>query len=318
VLSKCDQFFWPPGPGQPGRPDPITYDPIADAARPIVRKYLDNPRISRHFYIIEPVAGLVGLGAETMCSCLFEPLKQLSEVEPPLLVRRVRDAGRFAREEFDDTPVEPAVRRLLVEQLGPWGIFLACMYLREDKSEAQVRQKLLERSGIAKLRQLIMNHFGNRAALIKLDRGLEEVSSAVHYCRLTAVEARKEAAPEVDQIASTVEDIRTQVHGFAELMVLAAHYNGNLSFQPDWQCDLLAVTGENGVSVAARLRQPDDASPQTLAAAAHTQIEAWARRCADPTLDEATSRAARTLVLSYERLARRIKSAQSLLESAGM
>jgi hypothetical protein len=317
VLSRSDEF-WPPGPGVPGRPDPLTYDPMRDAARPIAQSFLEDPRIGRHFYVIEPIAGLLAEGAQTMSSDMFDSLAVLSELEPRLLVRRVRDAGLFAREEFSDVPVPPAHRERLVRELGLWGTFLACRYLRDGLTETQVRQQLVSDSGVARLRHLIANHFGNRATLIKLDRGLNEIAAAVDRCRAAARLGRRLPANEVGDVAAAVEDMRGGIHSFAELKVLAAHYNHALNFQPGWEADLLAVTGEKGVTIPARLGMTDAASVDALLATVEARVQAWARRDGDRALDDATRAAAHTLVLSYERLARRVTSAREILKVTGL
>jgi hypothetical protein len=135
---------------------------------------------------------------------------------------------------------------------------------------------------------------------------------------MTVVASRHQVPLQVSDVASTISDMRAQIHGFAELSVLAAHYNGELCFPESWKADLLTVTGEHGRSVAARLGQPEDASLHVLSVGVNAGIGRWVQRAADPMLDDKTKQAARTLVLSYERLALQIELAIASLKTTGL
>jgi hypothetical protein len=187
-----------------------------------------------------------------------------------------------------------------------------------DMSESEVREKLLEHSGVPRLRKMVAEHFGNRATLIKLDQALGEVSLAVGRCRRAALQSRRLPASEVSDVAAKVEQLRSNIHSFAELAVLSAVYRGSLSFPPDWVAELLTVTGENGTTCAARLGLSEDAALRVLTRRADERIGVWARRCADDLLDEPIRRAAQTIMASYERLADRIRSARQLLDANGL
>ncbi|WP_462203473.1 hypothetical protein [Frankia sp. CcWB3] len=78
VLSRCDERYWPPGPGLPGSPTPWAYDPMADGARQVVDRLMRDPVVQRHFYTIVPVAGIVASGAQTASSELFNVFADLN------------------------------------------------------------------------------------------------------------------------------------------------------------------------------------------------------------------------------------------------
>jgi len=307
VLNRCDQY-WPPGRDLPGNPDPLTYDPMAAASK-IAERYMAEPRTRRLFFTIVPVAGLVGIGARTLTAKEFGWLDDLRTVEPTILVRWLRDIARFAAtEHVPGIPLPVAMRSQLTKRLGGWGIHLACSYLREDLGEEEVRERLVADSGVPRLRELIAGHFGNRTSVIKLDHGIRDVTAAINNCRLAIQQAGEQVPEAVDVIADRIQELRlSQYDAAADLSVLSAVYNQELTLREDEIAEILAVTGEYGRTWAARLGLPEDTPLPELGAAAERLAAKWVHRELDPTLNRATLGAARTVRRSYERIAERIK-----------
>lgn len=310
VLSRCDQY-WPPGRDLPGSPDPMTYDPMA-AADKIAERYLAEPGIRRLLFTVVPVAGLVGIGARLITDEEFCWLDDLSKVEPDLLVRRLRDVAWFATaEQLPGVSLPVAMRQRLVCLLGGWGTHLACGYLRDRLGVEEIRDRLVADSGVARLHGLIASHFGNRASIIKLDHGIQDATVAIGRCRLKIQQVGGQVPKAVGIVAERLEALRISESGrTAELSVLSALYNAELTLRKDERAELLAVTGEYGTTFAASLGLPEDTSLPDLAAAAKRLAEKWAYKEQDPTLDRATLRATRTIRQSYERIAYQTGQAQ--------
>lgn len=313
VLSRCDEY-WPPQPDLPGDHDPMTYDPMA-AAGQIAARLGCRPALARMFFAIVPVAGLVAEGAQTLPAEAFDVLADLAAVDPKRLVPRLGDAAFFAtRESLPGIPVPVRQRRDLIERLGAWGIHLACGYLRDGLGEAEVRERLLADSGVERLRTLIVDHFGNRASLIKMDGGLRDLETAIVRLRRDARQAGHPVPTEIDALAGRVEDLRSNDHSFAELSVLSALYAQELDLSSAEREELLRVTGEYGQEPTSRLGLDPAASAADQLAVATARIRWWAARGADPLLDRETVRAARTVLRGYERLAHGTASPRSLGE----
>lgn len=315
VLSRCDQY-WPPSRDDPGNPDPVTYDPMAKA-QAIADRHLGEPGIGSLFYTILPVAGIVGIGAQLMTTREFDLLGELSTAEPTILARAIGDVGQFATAAEPRGIALPAAERArLIARLGGWGTFLACRYLRDQLAEDEIRDRLVAHSGVARLRDLIIRHFGNRSAIIKLDRGFQDAAAEIGRCRLAVRLADRPEPPALSDIAARVERLAQTEHGAAEVAALSAHYRGELRLTADQVCDLLTVTGERGTSWAARLGMPEDTPPAELAAVAERHAGAWSAVLLDPTLDRATRSAGRTIRRSYERLRQRIAEHARMTEEA--
>ncbi|MEU6380431.1 dynamin family protein [Streptomyces sp. NPDC046909] len=306
VLSRVDQL-WPPGPDLPGDPDPLTWDPMAESEK-IIERYLERPEVRSLFFTIVPVSGLLGEGARLLEAEEIDHLDDLRKTEPPILVRRLRDAGRFARAEALPGVALPAARRrALVDRLGIWGIHLACGLLRDGADEERLRQGLVEASGVSRLRDMIGRHFGNRYTLIKLDHGLRRAEGALARLRLDSANAGHAVPALAATVAAELERLRARVSGFAELDVLAAHYRGELRLSQDETAQLRRITGEDGTSLPSRLGLPAGATPQELRTAALAAVHAWSFREQDPTLDRASVQAVRAVRRSCERLLHRVQ-----------
>ncbi|MFJ8013888.1 dynamin family protein [Streptomyces sp. NPDC096339] len=308
VLSRCDQQ-WPPGPDLPGDNDPLTWDPMAESAR-IAEGLMGRPEVRGLFFAMVPVAGLLGLGAQTLTSDELDHLTDLARVEPRRLTRRLADAGRFgSAEQVRDVDLPAAHRLALVQRLGVWGIHLACGLLRDGAGEEELRARLVEVSGVRGLRDLIVRHFGNRATLIKLGQGLQRAGREVAIMRRDALRGGTPPHRSLGETAGRLERLRDRTPGFAELEVLEAHYRGELALAPAEIEQLLRITGEYGTDTAARLGLPADAPREALAEAALAGVRRWATREVDPGLDRASQRAAGCVRRGYEHLLDRVGAA---------
>jgi hypothetical protein len=307
VLSKCDDY-WPPDQDQLDAADPLIYHPLRDGARRVTEELQKDPNLSRLFYTIIPVAARVAVGAATVDADQLGWLETLARQEPRRLASRLSDQGAFARDDTLGLPL--AQRMLLLDRLGPWGIHLACGAIRDGLSETALREHLRAESGVTHLQDVIVRHFGNRAALIK-------VSQAVRSARRELSDFRQRQPHVSEEIGRRVEALERSEHGFAELTALSAHYRGALTdFRPDEIDQLLEVTGERGPDCASRLGLSPDVSLRLMTETALERIRYWTRRINDPRLERDSQHAARTLLRGYEQIAHRIRLAMAHLEMA--
>jgi hypothetical protein len=308
VLSRADEF-WPPGPDLPGDPEPAGYDPMAAAAR-IAGRYLRDPEVRRLFYTIIPVAGKVGIGAHQLTAEVLSWLDDLaaSTGTDARLADALENTWQFATAgQLPHVRLPAAARARLIGLLGGWGTFLACQYRRQGCRPDEVRDRLEAASGVTALRELIVSHFGNRAAVIKLDHGIQDATAAIGQSRLRRQLEGRQAPPEIGVIADRIEQLRLGGHGVAELAVLADHYNGQLALSESEVADLLAITGEFGTTHAARLGLREAATRAQMRAACARLTDTWARREQDPALDAPVREAAHVMVRGYEQIFRALK-----------
>jgi hypothetical protein len=304
VLSRCDQY-WMSAFDAPAA-ELAQRNPLDDGRR-ICDRLQRMPQVSRLFYALMPVCGLLASGAVALTAGDFATLRALATLPPALLARCLGDVEIFTTAEDDDLPVPAAARERVVGLLSAYGVWVATTRLRDGAAEPEIREALLDRSGVRDLRALLLAHFGNRSGVIKADGILRDLDGAVTAAR------RDGTTTALDHIADVVQSFRTEEQAFAELDVLAAHYRRELALRPEEADEILAVTGERGTSAPARLGKPPATPAPELAEAARSRARLWRRRAASPVEDGARRRAMRTIVRSYDMLAEEIDEAAAFL-----
>jgi len=311
VLSRCDQWYWPPA-DSPGA-DPLAHDPLAQA-RAIAARRMADPEVRRMFFRILPVAALVSAGALALDDERLSWLDELGRVEPGRLAATLSDANWFAKaERVDAVGLPRAARATLIASLGAWGTLRAALYRRDEVSVAELRERLDVDSGVSDVRRTLVEHFGNRAAALKLDQALRDISNRITAARMEAVRSRSALAPVVGTVAGILEQIRLSDSELPEIAVLEDYYTDRLDLSETDIAEILRVTGEYGRSVTARLGEPDGTPLTALIKLADDRAGAWANRAEVLGLDGATAAAARQIATSYGLLSQRVQTAHRLL-----
>ena len=313
VLSRCDQWYWPATTGG----DPLEHDPLAEG-RKIVERRLAEPEVSRMFFRIHPVAALASAGARALTEDEIGWLDELVKVEPRRLATALSDANWFARAEtIGGVTLPKEARRALVTRLGAWGTLKVTLYLRGKTPLDELRQRMDVDSGVADVRRTLLDHFGNRSAVLKLDQALRDISGHIDRLRMSAVSVasgRTPLPPVTREVAGIVEKVRLSSTELPELALLEDHYRGRLQLDESDLAEVLQVTGERGRSVAARLGLPGGTPLPALIARADERAGAWANRAEVLGLDGTAATAAAQIAVSYGLLAARVRQASRLLD----
>lgn len=284
----------------------------SDDDRPIqkghqIAQRLQSEYLRGVFYTTLPVCGLLAFGSQTLTSEEFDTLTQLAKMPAERLRSLIKNAKRFSQKEYPEKPEIPpaAKRKLVLDRLGQYGTWLAADLIRSGTSDRELLgRELFQQSGAAELLDLIKSHFGNRAFLIKLSLGLQQIKAA---CFMEQQRLESSERQIVADIAGEFEKLEVQEHAFHELTVLGNYYQGELSFSEDEVRQLLAVTSENGTSLKARLGLSENATSLEMRRVAQQQIEYWSQRANDyMSADSQTIEAASVIAHSYEQILHQI------------
>lgn len=229
------------------------------------------------FHAIVPVAGILGEAAALACDDDFVMLRELTSLKPSALASALT-AGAPSRmfASRPDFPLATKTRERLVKTFSPWGVYTAVQIARDCESIPEVRRLLDQRSGVAGLRDLVGNHFGQRAGTVRVRDALTELTYANRLLRLRL------PAGSVDHLTLVAvgRDLERfeQAHAvmFWQLGVLGEYYRNEMTLGEDQIDDLLRLTGECGGCLPARLGLPPGASSQQLRAAAAAAARRWA------------------------------------------
>jgi len=309
VLSRCDQYW----PADKDGADLLTYDPLA-VARRIVGRYLGRPETRRMFFRILPVAALAAAGTAALDEERLGWLDELGTLEPEQLAEVLSDANRFARaDQVAGLRLPREARAALIAGIGAWGTMKAALFRRDGVGPEELRQLMQEHSGVTEVRRTLVEHFGNRSALLKLDQALRDISDRIYQLRRDAASSESDVPEVVDTVAGILEQIRLDEADLPALGVLEDYYHDRLDLDQKEVDEILRVSGEQGRSVTARLGLPDDTPLPELIEAADARASDWINRGEVWGLDGATAAATRQIGLGYARLSARISKAYRLL-----
>lgn len=314
VLSRCDES-WSRWAAEDADIDPVDYDPLERVARPRIDRYLANePDIAQLFHTVVPVAGLVAAGAQMLTAEQFQWLGVLADARPERWVDWFESAARFISPQMDEVPLPLAARKQLMGMLGPWGMVLACGYIRAGCKNCEVVEQMVDRSGIADVRELVRGHFAHQAYVVKLDEILQNLNRfLVQLDREDRVRGGGRAGDN-RKIADALTDIRDREPGFTEMEIRRDLFHGRLMLSSADAARLSRLLGGAGESCAQRLgvheREP---SLPLLVALAHEEVRYWRHWSGAGVANAATRSAVDTLIRTAEDVLYRVTSAQSLL-----
>jgi predicted GTPase len=266
-------------------------DAMESAAR-IAQRYSTEPKVRRVCQAVTPVAGLLAQAGETLTEDEFHALQKLAAAPPADADRLMLTADRFLNAE---TAVEltPLERQHLAGRFGLFGVRLAVDLLRRGtvKDSPGLARALVERSGIAELRNILRDHFGARRDLLKARSALLAVEST----------ARAHPRPGSEKLDAEVERILSGAHELAELHLLQAMRSGAVQFRDDDETSA-AERLLTGATPAERAGLPADARPDAVRAGLAEAVTRWQRRAESPMTSREVADAARILVRTGEGL----------------
>ena len=304
VLTKADAYWDAESPDE---------DPLATGLA-ITNRLKAEPGVERIFFDVLPVCGLLASGAATLGAEDTEALTALAGLAPGELARRMKSAKRFVTTPYDDIPVAPEQRTGLMNRLDLYGIWLASALIRDGvTAPRELQDELIRRSGLDAVRDLLLSHYGSRAALIK-------VSGAVNHsralCSRAAQQSHGSAAAAAAAAAGRLEAFEVDEHGVAELVLLRQFYRDEaaLGLSAAEGEELLTVCGERGGSCFRRLEADEQTPLPDMVTKAQVRVAYWDRRADQFGLASDTLHAARQIRRSYEVIAYHVETAQQHLE----
>lgn len=291
VFTRTD-MFWDPA----GNPE---LKPLAAVAE-VVKGYKENSRLKTVLYDILPVAAKLVESAAELAPEAWDILKRLSRVEAEVLLDYLADASSFATEETDELPASPAERRQVLDLLTQYGVYTVIEAIRRGVGKEELAAHLYEESGIARVRDVLLRHFGNRSYLIKLNYVLTRLTRSCNILRHQDPESAV-VRKICESILEEIEQVRMDEPVFRELEVLRAFYNGEFVFSDDRDSRLLLqITGEYGSSCATRLGMPEDTPLTQLRDTALALAGHWNDLANDFAVPRKVSDAAKVLGRSCE------------------
>ncbi len=244
-----------------------------EVAERVGRRYQADPRLRRLCPVIVPVAGLLGFAGQSLREPEFRTLTTLAAAPRPEC-----DALLLTADRFISRPSTIAITELerahLLARLGLFGVRLSVELIRrgETGSATALSAELTRRSGLNRLRTVLLRQFTDRAKVLKAHSALVSLEAI-----LRAGGCRQPAA-----LRAAAEQITASAHAFEEIRLLDQLRAGALQVPADRVEELDRLLGGAGHDPASRLGLEQDPPSTAIAEAALASLDRWQRLAEHP------------------------------------
>jgi len=267
-------------------------DAMESAGR-IAERYRADESVHTLCATVVPMAGLLAETGLTLRESEASSLREVASTPPEELEMMLLSAEQFCDLHASHLTVE--IRRGLLDRLGMYGMRVAVQEVRGGATTAAtLGPRLVERSGLNQLSQVIAEHFLPRARVL-------QARSALVAIRALARRLRATDPSRGDYVDREAERIEAGAVDFARIRAAHVLASGGIRVNDSERAELermlLAPTAEAALGLAG------PAGAQELASAALQAIGRWRGRSSDPLADpplvEVCEAAARTAEAVY-------------------
>lgn len=296
VLSKVDQN-WQFG-------DERSVIEVSDAANR--RTLSSRSDVSKALFRILSVSALLGLASYDVTESDVRDFVSLATLDEGDFVLLFSSVESFIRKDAH-IPVSSDRRMQLEAKYTRYGIYLCVKAIQRDAtiSAGELSQMLRKESGFSAFMELLVSHFGDRASLIKAQRGMMSLSEACNKDRQYA--STPERQKQMNQVYARVNSIEEELHELREWSLLLRLYEGKMTVSDNFMREYLLVCGENGHAAIKKLGMQGTASLGEMMDKAKERGRYWrglfnAKRGYSPLRAEPLGVIAKSYELLYDRL----------------
>jgi len=244
-----------------------------DVAERVGQRYQAEPRLRRLCPVIVPVAGLLGHAAVSLREPEYRALAALATAPPPDVDLLLLTADRFAARP-STVPVTELERQHLLGRLGLFGVRLGVELIRQDtvRSATELSTELTKRSGMDRLRAVLLRQFTERSKILKAHSALTALESIL----------RAGGCTNPAGLRATAEQITSGAHAFEEVRLLDRIRTNALDVPERYVAELDRLLGGSGHDPSSRLDLPENPSPAEITEAALAALSRWQRLAEHP------------------------------------
>ena len=216
--------------------------------------YAKFPQVKKSLHAIFPVCAILGLGAKTMTEEEFQIFKKLTAIPNDELKELCSNPDYFIEDDITSYGnVSEKDRKSLYLKYQLYGIYSIITYLYQSQCDIdQLRKYLMQISGMRKVENRLLMHFGDRAVLIKTQNIAKQI---LRECKeVRQIQGKNQYA---DKIESSLLLTLREMNEYNELDYLSKVYEGDTShLNQEALEEYKALCGEYGYSVSHRLQLP--------------------------------------------------------------
>lgn len=225
-----------------------------------------DPTLRMSLFNLYPVSALLFLASSTFSEDDLELMRQWRSRDSAGFVKSLATPATFLAANPDD-----ASRKKLLDKIGLYGIWLVNRELEANPevSAEDICEIFRRESGAATLMGVVLNHFGSRATLIKLESIYQDLMQAVNRDRAVYGQMA------VDSIARNIHQIFTPlVLSHLQLEVLYGIYSGDIDPEENTE-EIKALCGEKGTSAPLMLGMKPGSTCNEMYARIDERLKFW-------------------------------------------
>ena len=237
-----------------------------------------------------PVAGLLAEAARTLRESEFAAFRELAGLERDARDRLLISVDRFTRAS-DETSLTTAQRRALLSRFGIFGVRLGAALVRGGAtSSSELRDRMVQQSGLADVQRFVADQFRSRAAALKARGVIHVVESLL----------ARHPVDGSDELHAMIERLRAQSHDLRELELLALLRADAHGLSPLDRDQAERIVGGSGTAPLARFGLAPAATDQDVASRVRDVLVHWHAVAESPLSDRGTADIARLVIRSAE------------------
>lgn len=249
-------------------------DPIEASNLAIRRTLSSRPEVNRVLFKILPLSALVGLSSSIVTNDDKLAFEQLAKLEDKPLTRLFFSPDIFI-EDNNSITLSTNRREELLKKYGLYGCYI-CVRTIQESGEVPLSELscvLRQKSGFDAFMKLVISHFGDRAQLLKAQRGVIQLLESIEKDRMFA--DTQEQNDILDAVYSKVTSIEDDLHELKEWNLLIKIYENNVIVDNDFLKEFLLISGESGHSALNKLNFEEEAEISQMIVYANQRYNHW-------------------------------------------
>lgn len=249
-------------------------DPIKASDAVIRRTLSSRSDVNKVLFRILPVSALMGLASSIVADGDKVAFEQIAKLDDKSLLRLFISPEFFVKD-YDFIDVSKNRREELVQKYGLYGVYVCVRAIQDNAgiTISELSQILRTKSGFDEFIKLVVSHFGDRAQLLKAQRGVMRLLEAINRDRGKA--DIQEQLNVINAVYAKVQSIENDLHELKEWSLLLKIYENKIEVEDDFMKEFLRITGEAGYSAVCKLNVAEDTDISEMIVLAKERHEYW-------------------------------------------
>lgn len=282
-------------------------DPIKSSDSSIKRTLSSRSDVNKVLFRILPVSALMGLASSVVTEDDIVAFKEIAKLDEKNITKLFISPDFFIKE-YDFLNLSTECREQLLLKYGLYGIYVCVREVQNnvDVNTSDISKVLNHRSGFDQFIKLVISHFGDRAQLIKAQRGVIALLDAVNKDRINAI--GQEQLNVINSVYSNIISIENDLHELKEWALLLKIYEDKVKVEDDFMKEFLLISGESGYSAVDKLSVSSSTDVSEMVLIANERYNYWKTKYnAWYALSPTKAEPYYVIAKSYELLATRIE-----------